>query len=196
MGFSQWVSLVWVHIKYCTGHTYAEPFVVHLKFSFHWASCILPGNPKNTKSGPSVLQLINYRWLVRVSLHCLLLGLWVLPKVSDFDWMWRYFEVWNFLRITQRSQGSVFSTLGQADNSEILPILQVNGPQSKNLGINCIPPGSCDIQFLYQRNVVRVSTDSETEFPNLLTLVPLLNNLVPNQEKSLFPLSGMRFQSW
>lgn len=47
--------------------------VVHPKFGFDWASPILPSNPKNTKTGPVVLQLMNYGWLESVSLHCLLM---------------------------------------------------------------------------------------------------------------------------
>lgn len=44
-----------------TGHTYTrKSLVVHLKFKFHWGSCILPGNPTlgavkfRVKSGASL----------------------------------------------------------------------------------------------------------------------------------------------
>lgn len=81
----------------------------------------------------------------------------------------------------------MFSTLGQADNSEIWPVLKVNQPQSKNLGIKCVLLSFCDAQFLYQRNVANVQTDSQTEFQNFLVLILLLNNLIPNQAKVTIP---------
>ena len=83
----------------------------------------------------------------------------------------------------------MFSTLGQADDSEIPPVLKANWPQSKNSGMHCALLRPRDIQFLYQSHVVQVETDSEAEFQNLLTLVPSWNNLVLNQAKVISSFS-------